>query len=89
MAAVIQRPLHGSLIFTFYPVKNSRSLASLDSAFQLQEYISLLMRLDVHDVDAIVSLPGSPPKGENRDEQGHGVKGENRVREREERSCGG
>ena len=47
------------------------------------------MRLDVHDVDAIVSLPGSPPKGENRDEQGHGVKGENRVREREERSCGG
>ena len=76
MAAVIQRPLHGSLIFTFYPVKNSRSLASLDSAFQLQEYISLLMRLDVHDVDAIVSLPGSPLKRENRDEQGYGVKGE-------------
>ena len=34
------------------------------------------MRLDVHDVDAIVSLPGSPPKRENRDEQGYGVKGE-------------
>jgi len=74
MAAVIQRPLRGSRISTFYPVKNLPSLASLDSAFQLQEYISLLIRLDVHDVDAIVSLPGSPPKGENRDERGHGVK---------------
>jgi hypothetical protein len=74
MAAVIQRPLRGSRISTFYPVKNLPSLASLDSAFQLQEYISLLIRLDVHDVDAIVSLPGSPPKVENRDEQGHGVK---------------
>lgn len=59
MAAVIQRPLRGSRISTFYPVKNLPSLSSLDSAFQLQEYISLLIRLDVHDVDAIVSLPGS------------------------------
>ena len=74
MAAVIQRPLRGSRISTFYPVKNLPSLASLDSAFQLQEYISLLIRLDVHDVDAIVSLPGSPPKGDSRDEQGDGVK---------------
>jgi hypothetical protein len=49
------------------PSKYLPSLASLDSAFQLQEYISLLIRLDVHDVD-------NPPKGENRDEQGHGVK---------------
>ncbi|KAF8957397.1 hypothetical protein BDZ97DRAFT_1846595 [Flammula alnicola] len=62
MAAVIQRPLRGSRISTFYPVKNLPSLASLDSAFQLQEYISLLIRLDVHDVDAIVSLPGSSSK---------------------------
>jgi len=53
-----QRPLRGSRISTFYPVKNLPSLASLDSAFQLQEYISLLIRLDVHDVSAIVSLPG-------------------------------
>ncbi|KDR65783.1 hypothetical protein GALMADRAFT_148369 [Galerina marginata CBS 339.88] len=59
MAVVIQRPLRGSRISTFYPVKNLPSLASLDSAFQLQEYISLLIRLDVHDVDAIVSLPGT------------------------------
>ena len=60
MTAVIQRPLRGSRISTFYPVKNLPSLASLDSAFQLQEYISLLIRLDVHDVNAIVSLPVNP-----------------------------
>ncbi|CAK5266103.1 unnamed protein product [Mycena citricolor] len=54
----IQRPLRGSRISTFYPVKTLPSLSSLDSAFQLQEYISLLIRLDVHDVDAIVSVPG-------------------------------
>ncbi|KAG6837090.1 hypothetical protein H0H93_014982 [Arthromyces matolae] len=53
-----QRPLRGSRISTFYPVKSLPSLASLDSAFQLQEYISLLIRLDVHDVETIVSLPG-------------------------------
>ena len=59
---VIQRPLRGSRISTFYPIKNLPSLSSLDSAFQLQEYISLLIRLDVHDVDSIVSLPGTSKK---------------------------
>lgn len=58
VSVVQQRPLRGSRISTFYPVKNLPSLASLDSAFQLQEYISLLIRLDVHDVDTIVSVPG-------------------------------
>lgn len=58
MATLIQRPLKGSRISTFYPVKSLPSLSSLDSAFQLQEYISLLIRLDVHDVEGIVSLPG-------------------------------
>lgn len=53
-----QRPLKGSRLSTFYPVKSLPSLASLDSAFQLQEYISLLIRLDVHDVEKIVSIPG-------------------------------
>ena len=55
---VIQRPVKGSRISSFYPVHELPSLASLDSAFQLQEYISLLIRLNVHDVDTIVSLPG-------------------------------
>ena len=41
----------------FYPIKSLPSLISLDSAFQMQEYISLLIRLDVHDVNSIVSLP--------------------------------
>src|SRR5271168_2207153 len=63
MTTVIQRPLRGSRISTFYPIKNLPSLASLDSAFQLQEYISLLIRLDVHDVNAIVCLPGTAPSG--------------------------
>lgn len=53
-----QRPYRGSRVSSFYPVKSLPPLASLDSAFQLQEYISLLIRLDVHDVDTIVSLPG-------------------------------
>jgi hypothetical protein len=58
MAVAVQRPLRGSRVSSFYPVKSIPSLSSLDSAFQLQEYISLLIRLDVHDVDSIVSLPG-------------------------------
>jgi hypothetical protein len=64
MTVQIQRPLRGSRISSFYPIKNLPSLASLDSAFQLQEYISLLIRLDVHDVDTIVSLPGKKDKQE-------------------------
>ncbi|KAG2363949.1 Mob1/phocein [Suillus spraguei] len=58
VAVAVQRPLRGSRVSSFYPVKILPSLSSLDSAFQLQEYISLLIRLDVHDVDSIVSLPG-------------------------------
>jgi hypothetical protein len=66
-AAVVQRPLRGSRISSFYPVKSLPSLSSLDSAFQLQEYISLLIRLDVHDVDAIVSVPGRRGQGAGED----------------------
>ena len=58
MAVAVQRPLRGSRVSSFYPVRTLPSLSSLDTAFQLQEYISLLIRLDVHDVDSIVSLPG-------------------------------
>ncbi|KAL1745600.1 Mob1/phocein [Schizophyllum fasciatum] len=64
MSAVVQRPLRGARISSFYPVKSLPSLASLDSAFQLQEYISLLIRLDVHDVDRIVNLPEKPRNGD-------------------------
>ncbi|EIN09080.1 Mob1/phocein [Punctularia strigosozonata HHB-11173 SS5] len=64
MSVALQRPLRGSRISTFYPVKSLPSLASLDSAFQLQEYISLLIRLDPHDVDHIVAIP----KGKEKDE---------------------
>ena len=61
MAVAIQRPLKGSRISSFYPVKSLPPLSALDSAFQLQEYISLLIRLDVHDVEKIVSIPGKGP----------------------------
>lgn len=74
MAAVaVQRPYRGSRVSTFYPVKSVPPLSSLDSAFQLQEYISLLIRLDVHDVDTIVSLPGKAThkdKDKDTDEPG-------------------
>ncbi|KAI6045331.1 Mob1/phocein [Pisolithus marmoratus] len=74
MAAVaVQRPYRGSRVSTFYPVKSVPPLSSLDSAFQLQEYISLLIRLDVHDVDTIVSLPGKTThrdKDKDTDEPG-------------------
>ncbi|KAF8804900.1 Mob1/phocein [Phlegmacium glaucopus] len=69
MTAIIQRPLRGSRISSFYPVKNLPSLASLDSAFQLQEYISLLIRLDVHDVNTIVSLPGNPSSAKDKEKE--------------------
>lgn len=64
---VLQRPYRGSRVSSFYPVKSLPPLASLDSAFQLQEYISLLIRRDVHDVDAIVALPGKASSKDHED----------------------
>ena len=46
MAPVIQRLTNLLILPSNLPL-----LASLASAFQLQEYISLLIRVDVHDVD--------------------------------------
>src|ERR1700677_3963233 len=84
MAVVVQRPLRGSRISSFYPVKNLPSLSSLDSAFQLQEYISLLIRLDVHDVDTIVSVPGKTNgKEKNENESVEELKGEEKEGKRE------
>ncbi|TFK98434.1 Mob1/phocein [Pterulicium gracile] len=72
------RPMRGSRISSFYPVKTMPPLSSLDSAFQLQEYISLLIRRDVHDVNTIVSVPDSGSKaggGEVKEEGGSGEEG--------------
>ena len=86
MAILIQRPLKGSRISSFYPVKSLPPLSALDSAFQLQEYISLLIRLDVHDVDRIVSIPGKGPadsqdngeaKGDDKEGEKDGAGGVN------------
>ncbi|KAI9458949.1 Mob1/phocein, partial [Lactarius psammicola] len=59
MATAVQRPLKGSRISTFYPIKSVPALSTLDSAFQLQEFISLTIRSDIHDVSAIISVPDS------------------------------
>ncbi|TFK41761.1 hypothetical protein BDQ12DRAFT_678445 [Crucibulum laeve] len=83
MAAIIQRPLRGSRITSFYPVKSLPSLSSLDSAFQLQEYISLLIRLDVHDVDAIVSLPGKSAGKEKEVDTGNDEEQSGKAEEKE------
>ncbi|KJA17426.1 hypothetical protein HYPSUDRAFT_57754 [Hypholoma sublateritium FD-334 SS-4] len=88
MTAAIQRPLRGSRISTFYPVKDLPSLASLDSAFQLQEYISLLIRFDVHDVDRIVSLPGSSAKDKQESaEHGGSLKEAERLEVSVDEAC--
>jgi hypothetical protein len=68
MAYAVQRPLKGSRISTFYPIKSLPALSTLDSAFQLQEFISLTIRLDIHDVSAIVSIPDSRNNAESGSE---------------------
>lgn len=56
----VSRPLRGSRYSSFYPppLADGPSLSDLDSAFQIQEYIALLIQRDPHDVETIVSLPG-------------------------------
>lgn len=81
MAILQQRPTKGARISTFYPVKALPPLASLDSAFQLQEYISLLIRLDVHDVERIVTIPGR--HGREREGSSDDLRGEDREPEKD------
>lgn len=52
------------------------AITSLDSAFQLQEYISLLVKADVHDVHRIVALPTRRDDGSSTSsEEESGVSG--------------
>ncbi|EPQ53561.1 Mob1/phocein [Gloeophyllum trabeum ATCC 11539] len=83
MGATVQRPLRGSRISTFYPVKTLPPISSLDSAFQLQEYISLLIRSDPHDVEHIVSLPG---KLASKEKEGTPAEEEAKSEEKEGKS---
>ena len=80
---IVQRPLKGSRLSSFYPIKSLPSLSSLDSAFQLQEYISLLIRLDVHDVQRIVSLPGKPANNQDTGTPFEELKNEDKDSERD------
>ncbi|KAH7108400.1 Mob1/phocein [Auriculariales sp. MPI-PUGE-AT-0066] len=58
------RPVRGARLASFQPPLPDPlpSVFEIESAFQLQEYIALLIRHDVHDVERIVSVP-SPPTG--------------------------
>src|SRR5579863_7960255 len=73
MANAVQRPLKGSRISTFYPVKTLPALSTLDSAFQIQEFISLTIRLNIHDVSAIISVPDSRTNAEGGSEESNSV----------------
>ncbi|KAF8575868.1 Mob1/phocein [Ramaria rubella] len=78
------RPMRGSRLASFYTSGSDTdsttppSLSTLDSAFQLQEYIGALVRLNPHDVERIVKLPGRTAgddkerlkDGEGEDERG-------------------
>jgi hypothetical protein len=72
-APAATRPVKGSRISSFYPVKSIPPLASLDSAFQLQEYISILIRHDIHDVDSIVTIPETSKEGLEDEKDGREV----------------
>ncbi|KAL5476765.1 hypothetical protein ACEPAI_2951 [Sanghuangporus weigelae] len=63
---VATRPLRGSRLSSFYPPipDEKTSLSDFDSAFQLQEYISILIRQNPHDVETIVAPPGRVKKGD-------------------------
>ncbi|KAI0674420.1 hypothetical protein C8Q78DRAFT_592843 [Trametes maxima] len=80
MTAAIQRPLKGSRISSFYPVKTLPPISALDSAFQLQEYISLIIRLDVHNVEKIVAIPGKD-QGDNA--ENGGAKGDDKETDKD------
>ncbi len=71
------RPLRGSRQHDVFPNGSTPQLKSLDSAFQLQEYLALLIREDPHDIERIVSLPKSTrakeDATENPDEEGETV----------------
>lgn len=70
------RPTRGSRLHEFYSELDSSSTkaidgqipSSLDSAFQLQEYISALVRADPHNVERIVKLPSKDDRDKERDD---------------------
>jgi hypothetical protein len=59
MASAFQRPLKGSRKSKIYPVETLPDLSTLESAFQLQEYISLTIRYNIHHVSNIISIPST------------------------------
>ncbi|KZT43703.1 Mob1/phocein, partial [Sistotremastrum suecicum HHB10207 ss-3] len=65
MAVAVSRPLRGTRIDSFYPTVPNPSLSAIDSAFQIQEYVALLVRANPHDVERIVSIPKGTRQGDD------------------------
>lgn len=69
------RPLRGSRLASFYTSDTEAdpvtppSLSTLDSAFQLQEYIGAVVRLDPHDIERIVKVPGANTTANGEEEK--------------------
>ena len=69
------RPLRGSRLASFYTLDTETdpiappSLSTLDSAFQLQEYVGALVRLNPHDIERIVKVPGPSSSGTDEKEK--------------------
>ncbi|KZT56037.1 Mob1/phocein [Calocera cornea HHB12733] len=58
MAEVLTRLYPGTSLAYAFPAPNTPpSLASIDSAFELQEYLALLLRYDPHAVEELTKLP--------------------------------
>ena len=70
----VNRPRRGARLSSFYPTVENPSLSDLDSAFQLEEYISMLIRKNPHDVDTIVAIPNRG--GQSQSDEGEEGKNE-------------
>jgi hypothetical protein len=74
------RPLRGSRLASFYTSDAESddiappSLSTLDSAFQLQEYIGTVVKLNPHDIERIVKVPGrnANADGDEKDKEAEG-----------------
>jgi hypothetical protein len=79
------RPLRGSRLASFYTSDTEAdpvappSLSTLDSAFQLQEYISAVVRLNPHNIERIVKVPGANASANGEEKEKDAVGDDERV----------
>ncbi|KAG8999447.1 hypothetical protein FRB93_013186 [Tulasnella sp. JGI-2019a] len=75
MSVTVMPPmLKGSRLHDAYPAHPANlQLSDIDSAFPLQEYIAHLVQQDPHNVESIVSIPGTRTSAREGDGLGLGV----------------